>query len=61
LDEYGVFNDEGMIAGPFYSLSDAVDEETALKLEDEPNTEVLPICPDHPEQRRDACEECNAQ
>ena len=60
MKAYGVFNDEGMIDGPFYSIDSAQREwEAYVELDEE--CRVRELCAEHPEQPRDACEECNAE
>ena len=59
--EYGIFNDEGMIDGPFYSKGEAEKVMAELVAQDEPNLTVSEICPDHAEQDRYSCEECEAE
>lgn len=57
--EYGLFNDEGCVESGMYSL-----EEAALRLaeyaraEEEEGIVIDIVCPDHPEQRHESCEEC---
>jgi hypothetical protein len=58
--EFGVFNDEGLLEGQFYSRKAAEEALADLYAEDD-EAEVAIVCPDHEEQRREHCEECNAE
>jgi hypothetical protein len=53
---FGVFNDEGMIAGPFYDVEAA---ERACKTED--GEHVGGICEEHEACEAGSCEACNAE
>ena len=58
MDEYGIFNDEGLLEGQFYSRSEAqFSKETRYIEEDE--SYISFVCPYHPEQPKDHCEICN--
>lgn len=58
--EFGLFNDEGCVEAGFYSAEEARQAmETRYTGDDE--LEVEEICPDHPEQPRCGCEECDAE
>ena len=61
MSEYGIFSDEGCLEMQFYSRNEA--EIASLKYveEGEDGVHVSEICPDHPEQEREHCEECNAE
>jgi len=57
--EYGLFSDEGLVEGGFFSP-----EEANLALERysaEDGLEVEEVCPEHPEQPRRWCEECDSE
>ena len=56
MNEWGVFSDEGMIDGPFYSETEAL--EVAATYPPEERVKVGLICPDHEGQPSYACEEC---
>lgn len=59
--EYGIFNDEGLLEGGFYSV-EAV--ERGMKYPEyleEPFIYWDEICPDHEEQPQEHCEECWAE
>ncbi len=57
--EYGIFTDDGLIEGGFYSEKSA---QKALDLDyAEDEAHVAEICHDHPEHEADTCEECNAE
>ncbi len=60
MTEYGVFNDEGLIAGQFYSVREACEfaDEIAADKEDREAMDVQPVCPDHTEQPARACGAC---
>ncbi len=55
--EYGIFNDEGLVEGQFYSEGEAL-EARVTRHSDDLWAEVHEVCPDHEEQPRDGCEEC---
>lgn len=57
---FGVFSDEGIISGPFYTREGA---EAACKADDPDGSDglyVAPVCEDHDHAEAGACEECNA-
>ncbi len=56
--EYGLFNDEGLVEGQFYSQEEAIKARDERYTDDD-DLEVLEICPDHPEYARLGCEECD--
>ncbi len=56
--EFGLFTDDGCIEGGFYSISDAL---AGCKKYPGEVIEVLECCPEHPDQSREFCEECNAE
>lgn len=60
MTEYGLFNDEGLLEGQFYSVAEA-EAAIADRYSDEDDLHVSEVCPDHPDQERDNCEECNAE
>lgn len=54
--EYGIFSDEGLIEGGFYSRAAAA---AALAARYQPDDgDVRRCCRDHPEHEADSCEEC---
>jgi hypothetical protein len=57
---FGIFNDEGLVEGDFYSQEEA---QTAIKerYSEEDDLHVAECCHDHPEQERESCEECNSE
>lgn len=58
--EYGIFTGEGCIESGFYSR----DEAQACIVQNYPEEDdarVAEICPEHPEQERHNCEDCNAE
>lgn len=57
--EYGIFGDEGLLEGDFYSTAEA---ERAIeeRYADEDGAYAAMICRDHPEHEAMACELCNA-
>lgn len=55
--EYGLFNDEGLVEGQFYS-KEAAGSAIKDRYSDEDELEIYEVCPDHAEQPRYACEEC---
>jgi hypothetical protein len=58
--QFGIFNDEGIIEDGF-STRAAAEKVLRAEYADETHAEVCEICPDHPEQRKDSCEECNTE
>jgi hypothetical protein len=59
MTEYGLFNDEGLVEGGFYSVDTA---EAAIldRYDSEDELEVKEVCGDHEGQPYDGCEECFA-
>ena len=57
--EWGLFSDEGLIEGDYYSKEDA--EIAATYYDPDDNIEVLEVCSEHPDQPRIYCEECDAE
>lgn len=55
--EYGLFNDEGMVEGGFRSLEEAR-EAIWDRYDEDDELSVLEVCPDHEEQPKYGCEEC---
>jgi len=58
--EFGIFSDEGLIEGDFWSKKAA----TAASLHDRfkgAEAFVAEICDDHPDQPKDDCENCNSE
>ena len=58
--EYGIFTDEGMIDGPFYSEHEA-GQILITYLNSGEMAVVKEICPEHQEQEKNTCEECNSE
>lgn len=58
--EYGLFNDEGLMEGQFYSVAEA-QAAVADRYSAEDDLAVHEVCPDHEGQARDTCEECFAE
>lgn len=58
LTEFGIFNDEGLVEGEFYSEDDAREAIAAHYSEDE-WAKVEEVCPEHREQPALGCEECD--
>ncbi|MEV8636839.1 hypothetical protein AB0395_34875 [Streptosporangium sp. NPDC051023] len=65
VTEWGVFNDEGCIEDGIYSEEEAKAAAQGYRdrydqdLENgDPHAEAKKICPDHPGQADDTCEEC---
>ena len=56
MKEWGIFSDEGLIEGEFYSKEDA--EQAALKYDKEDEIYVSEICPYHRDNERNSCEKC---
>ena len=57
-DEWGIFNEDGLIEGQFSSRAAA---EQIAERDYPEDGRVFKVCPDHADQRRDHCEECNAE
>ena len=57
--EYGLFSDDGLIEGDFYSKHDA--EKARVKRYPDDDLEVLECCPEHRDCPRICCEECDAE
>ncbi len=57
MDEYGIFNDEGLVADGFISVEAA---EAFMDPEEYEDCHVGKICHDHPDQEAEYCEECNS-
>ena len=55
--EYGLFWDEGCVESGMYSEEEA--KEALLRYSEEDGLEIHIICPEHPEQIAEFCEECN--
>ena len=56
--EYGIFTDEGLIEGGFWSRSDAEDALVEHQhLDDE--VWVAPLCPEHEGEPAGYCEQCD--
>jgi hypothetical protein len=62
-EEYGIFNDEGLIEGGYSSQEDAeFDMNQEFDAEDNHpwlRVHVEKVCPDHPEQPKFGCKECS--
>lgn len=59
MAEFGIFDDSGCVETGFVSLSAA---ETAIQMEPAfygDHAHAHELCPDHPEQARAGCEECD--
>lgn len=58
--EWGIFNDEGLIESDFYSEQAAKDAmHDNPEYDDDPNIYVCLLCPDHAEYPIIACEACD--
>jgi hypothetical protein len=58
--EFGLFNDEGLVENGFYS-PEAAREALDTRYSGDDELEIEEICPDHPEQPRCGCEECDSE
>ncbi len=66
MDEYGIFNDEGLIEGDFWTMRQAEgalsDYRETARAEDQEawdeSAYAAKICSEHPEQAYEYCEEC---
>ena len=57
MTEFGVFSDEGLIVGDFYSREEA-DAWASANLEPEDAVHVAEVCPGHRESEQQNCEAC---
>jgi hypothetical protein len=55
-DILGIFNDEGMMDGPFYTAEEAAKVLLTYPLDE--NATIQKVCPDHEGQIEHCCEEC---
>jgi hypothetical protein len=60
MTELGLFNDEGLMEGQFYSMAEA-QLAIAERYTPEDGLVILKICADHPEQADKTCEDCAAE
>jgi len=58
--EYGIFNEDGCIEDGFFSQGEAEERAVSWRTFGEACT-VHQLCPDHPEQPDNACEECGGE
>lgn len=56
--EWGLFNDEGCLEAGFWSKAEAV-AAIGEHYSAEDELTAREVCPDHEEQARDSCEECD--
>lgn len=56
MTEYGIFNEEGLLEGGFYSAEEAQTKWISTYRDDD--AYVAECCHDHPDQETDRCEEC---
>lgn len=59
MAQFGIFNDEGMIDGPYDSRVEA--QEAARDHHAEEDYRVLELCPDHEGEPNASCEPCLAE
>lgn len=59
MSEFGIFSDEGIVAGGFYSREEAL--AFIASHADYEDVTVEEVCHDHPEHAQATCEECNAE
>ncbi len=62
MDDYGIFNSEGLIEAGFYGSIPAEDRRQELIVEEDEHPEdiwVSKICPEHEEEEADYCPMCN--
>jgi hypothetical protein len=55
-EEYGLFSNEGIVEGGFYSPEEAI-QAREQRYDPEDDLEVEEVCPEHPDQPRLGCEE----
>jgi hypothetical protein len=58
--EYGLFSDEGIVEGGFYSVAEA-QAAIAERYDADDGLEVEEVCPEHPDHPRCGCEKCDAE
>ena len=57
--EFGIFNDEGLLEGGFYSKEEAdARMDQGYSEEEEGDVYTAPVCHDHPEFEKDNCDLC---
>jgi hypothetical protein len=61
--EYGIFGDEGCVEAQLYSKKQAEASLSLYRIEADGGEEFhyAEICPEHEEQEKDYCEECNEE
>jgi hypothetical protein len=59
MSDYGIFNDDGLIDGPYHSEKEAM--EVAKAYDADEGAHVLRLCHDHPEHADLCCEVCHAE
>jgi hypothetical protein len=59
-EEYGLFSDEGIVEGGFHSLEEAIQAQEQ-RYDPEDGLEVEEVCPEHPDEPRLGCEECDIE
>jgi hypothetical protein len=59
--EYGIFNDEGCIDREFYTYRSAQIALAAYYAAGGRFLSIEELCPEHDEQPKDGCEECDAE
>lgn len=57
MTEFGIFNDEGLVEGEFYSEAEAQDA-ARRRYADEDMLVIAPVCGDHHEHQARDCEAC---
>lgn len=58
MTEYGIFSDEGLVAGDFYDRETA-ERWMAENTDADDGLHVAEICGDHRDHEKETCEECN--
>lgn len=59
MTEFGLFNDEGLVEGEFYTYKEAHNILTTQYTEED-DLVICEICPDHRTQPKCACELCDS-
>lgn len=59
MTEYGLFNDEGCVESQIYSLDEA--NERLGEYDEEDDLYISEVCPHHPGQEADFCEDCEEE
>jgi hypothetical protein len=59
--EFGVFNDEGCVESGLWSFALAEQARDAHRAAGDSEAYAAEMCPEHEEEPRESCEECNTE